>query len=95
MQDTPTDNELLKVLGDVREIVDKSNGMRKRLRRRRTMNRVNELEGMCLELDALARPLRRYIGMAGAHDFPVRTEMSLKRAMKDTQYERKQLRKML
>lgn len=95
MQESPTSEQLLRATGDATERVDKSRAMRKRLRRRRTPRRDQELRDMLESLAAAAAPVRRYIGMVLAHDIPMETELALKRASQDLRYERRQIGKML
>lgn len=95
MQNTPTKEELVTALADADEATEKSAALRKRLRRRRTTKRSEELADMREACAEVAKPLRRYIGMSVQHDFSDKLDVRLKKAMAALRKERELLRKML
>jgi hypothetical protein len=95
MKPTPTKDEIQVALNEVRVTVDASRALRKRLRRRHTPKRDEELAAQLAACASAAEPIRSLLGMSRFHDFAVQTDLTLKRASADLRLERNQLRKML
>lgn len=92
---TPTHEQIRGAVDRAHDVVKASEVARAKFRRRQTIPRRYELPEVLARCSAAARPLRSYIGRCLYHDISSEDELAMKAAIKDLQYERRQLRKMI
>lgn len=93
-QPSPTQEQIKAALTVSAEAVIHAREVRKRVGRRRTPRRAAQLTAARERCAHAAEPLRSFIGMVAWHDLPVGQELSMKKAMSELRYERRQIDKM-
>lgn len=94
---SPTAQDIRDAIGAGRHAASCAKQIRGRLRRRKTTNRREQLEGAKVNCEQAAAPLRSYIGMIAwdKHEITLKQELEMKKTMEDLRYERRQIAKML
>lgn len=93
-QNRPTHREIELAIEAADLAVGRSRGARKRLGRRRTPTRNEQLASCRAGCAEAATPLRSYIGMSAWGGIDIDDELAMKKAMEALRYERRQIDKM-
>lgn len=93
-QARPTSAQITVTLGVAERAALHARETRKRLRRRKTKRRKDQLLEARQRCAEAAKPLRSYIGMVAWEGISLDDELAMKRQMERLRYERRQIDKM-